>query len=68
MRLASSIRQIQKLPLLMHFVCTFLLLLSTQLMAADTEFDHFNTGFPLDGLHERVQCDSCHVSGTFKSV
>jgi hypothetical protein len=29
------------------------------------DFDHFRTGFPLSGAHERVQCEDCHVRGIF---
>lgn len=28
-----------------------------------TSFDHRNTDFPLDGAHQGVTCDSCHVTG-----
>ncbi len=30
-----------------------------------TSFDHFSTGFPLDGAHDSVECGSCHKSGVF---
>ena len=29
------------------------------------EFDHFETGYPLDGLHQNIACGDCHVSGVF---
>lgn len=28
-------------------------------------FDHFTTGFRLDGAHLAVDCESCHVAGVF---
>lgn len=28
-------------------------------------FDHVETGFPLDGRHEEVACDECHVNRVF---
>ena len=31
-------------------------------------FDHFRTGFPLTGGHERVRCESCHIRGLFKGT
>ena len=32
---------------------------------SQTTFDHFSTGFILDGAHTNVSCESCHVGGTF---
>ena len=31
-------------------------------------FDHFTTGFPLDGAHLTVDCESCHVGGVFQGT
>lgn len=31
-------------------------------------FDHFQTGFPLTGLHARIECESCHMAGIFKGT
>jgi len=31
-------------------------------------FDHMTTGFPLTGLHGRIDCESCHISGVFKGT
>lgn len=28
-------------------------------------FDHYRTGFPLDGRHGTVRCESCHGGGSF---
>jgi len=33
-----------------------------------SNFDHFTTGFPLEGAHRTVSCESCHVSGVFKGT
>ncbi|WP_284052291.1 hypothetical protein [Stakelama marina] len=30
--------------------------------------DHYRTGFPLEGGHERVPCESCHRNGVFKGT
>ncbi len=32
------------------------------------KFDHYKTGFPLTGGHERVRCESCHGRGLFKGT
>jgi hypothetical protein len=32
------------------------------------EFDHFRTGFPLTGAHERVPCEACHTGGVFEGT
>ena len=32
------------------------------------DFDHFSTGYPLSGLHVKVDCESCHVKGIFKGT
>jgi len=29
------------------------------------KYDHFATGFALDGRHEEVACDACHAGGRF---
>ncbi len=34
----------------------------------NSDFDHFTTGFRLDGAHLRVECESCHVGGVFKGT
>jgi hypothetical protein len=31
-------------------------------------FDHFSTGFPLQGSHASVACEACHVRGLFKGT
>ncbi|WP_010162401.1 MULTISPECIES: hypothetical protein [unclassified Sphingomonas] len=30
--------------------------------------DHYATGFPLEGGHERVACEDCHRGGVFKGT
>ena len=34
----------------------------------DAVADHWTTGFPLTGAHERTRCESCHVRGEFKNT
>jgi len=47
-------------------------LLSTGLPvhAADAgkSFDHYETGFPLTGRHEFIDCSSCHIASQFKGT
>lgn len=31
-------------------------------------FDHIETGFPLDGHHSNVDCESCHIGGVFDEL
>ncbi len=31
-------------------------------------FDHFTTGFPLEGAHRNVDCQRCHVGGIFQGT
>ena len=47
-----------------------LLLLAAAPAAAQQklEFDHFRTGFPLTGSHERVPCEACHTGGVFEGT
>jgi hypothetical protein len=35
---------------------------------ANSDFDHFATGFELDGKHRNVDCEACHVRGIFKGT
>ena len=32
------------------------------------KFDHYSTGFPLEGAHVTTECESCHVRGIFKGT
>jgi hypothetical protein len=34
----------------------------------NSSFDHFTTGFDLDGAHRVVDCESCHVAGVFQGT
>jgi hypothetical protein len=40
----------------------------SQAMPGTQKFDHLTTGFPLTGLHARIDCESCHMSGVFKGT
>jgi hypothetical protein len=32
----------------------------------NSKFDHNETGFPLEGVHDRIACNDCHRSGNLK--
>ena len=32
------------------------------------KFDHFTTGFPLNGVHAQTSCDGCHAQGVFRGT
>ena len=34
----------------------------------DSDFDHFKTGWPLEGAHRNADCTSCHVGGIFQGT
>lgn len=34
----------------------------------DENFEHFSTGFPLTGAHNRVDCQTCHQGSIFKGT
>jgi hypothetical protein len=38
---------------------------ATSQTAITSRFDHFTTGFRLDGAHEFGECVSCHIDGMF---
>jgi len=36
--------------------------------AISSSFDHFTTGFRLDGAHQTAECESCHVGAVFQGT
>ena len=48
--------------------CSLLRRSFTRLRLRGVPFDHFTTGFELDGMHRNVDCESCHVRGVFKGT
>ncbi|HEX5355577.1 MAG TPA: cytochrome c3 family protein [Aquabacterium sp.] len=36
--------------------------------ATNSKFEHFKTGFPLNGAHATQRCESCHSNGIFKGT
>ena len=45
-----------------------LLFISSANLLAQEPFDHFSTGFDLDGAHANVSCDGCHTGGAFEGT
>ena len=45
--------------------CLFGVLAASPLRA---EFDHYSTGFPLEGAHAQASCDSCHAQNVFRGL
>lgn len=43
-------------------------LVSAQVVHRSSDFNHMRTGFPLTGVHSRVDCETCHVGGLFKGT
>ena len=50
------------------FSIMMLMVISLPLAHAQASFDHYQTGFPLTGMHARTDCESCHVAGIFKGT
>lgn len=46
-------------------IATVLVGTATSQTAITAQFDHFTTGFRLDGAHEFGECASCHLDGMF---
>ena len=44
---------------------SLLLTLVSQESIAQSDFDHFTTGFRLEGAHRVAECESCHNDGVF---
>ena len=45
-----------------------LLLPATASAQGGESFDHLTTGFALQGAHEQVRCETCHIKGIFKGT
>ncbi|MGD8559995.1 MAG: cytochrome c3 family protein, partial [Gammaproteobacteria bacterium] len=54
----------------------FLLIFSLPVLSATfdegdgdiSSFDHLTTGFPLEGVHSTIDCESCHIGGVFEEL
>ncbi len=62
------------LGIIAPFLLTMLAFVPTPSSAAATPapitvpFDHFTTGFELDGVHRDLPCESCHLNAVFKAT
>jgi hypothetical protein len=55
--------------LVLQLVCVLLTCLGADVAAQqDAGFDHFQTGFPLEGAHRAARCTSCHLQGIFEGT
>ncbi|VAW94638.1 hypothetical protein MNBD_GAMMA22-2436, partial [hydrothermal vent metagenome] len=81
MRIFSSISalfeitgKLVKPQILLNVLQLFLIsLLISQFNNAHAEkvtnnFDHYKTGFPIDGAHKKLKCNACHQRGIFKGT
>jgi len=53
---------------LLLFLMVFNLSIFGAAEAAESSFNHDETSFPLDFVHARVNCESCHVQGVFRGT
>ena len=53
--------------ILRHLVAVLVLAIAP-LASAQQSFDHFSTGFELEGAHLNVSCDRCHTGGIFEGT
>ena len=52
----------------MNRLIALLFLLALTPTYAQQPFDHFSTGFELDGAHTNVTCERCHTGGKFEGT
>ena len=70
-RLRKSVKHRDSAQLLDHCIGVSILLLlffMAMNVRAEETFDHFSTGFPLDGAHMGVTCERCHAGGVFEGT
>ena len=75
-RLMNKIASLSLAPLTLAALAAAGLLLAPALTLAATgapspitvPFDHFSTGFELDGVHRDLPCESCHLNAVFKGT
>lgn len=51
--------------LLVTFMAVLLLAQTSVDSVAKTTFDHFTSGFRLEGAHRSAECETCHTDGMF---
>lgn len=65
--MARSLRSFLTLAVVAMVSFTAVLLWGVALsqVSISSDFDHFTTGFRLDGAHQFADCASCHIDGLF---
>jgi len=64
-----TVHGLMRTRLVLQLVCILLACLATDVAAQpDAGFDHFQTGFPLEGAHSTARCTSCHLQGIFEGT
>src|SRR5690606_4504754 len=61
-------RSISRGIFLLVFALALVLSPGGEVFAAVADFNHNTTGFPLDGPHQNLSCESCHVAAQFKGT
>ncbi len=61
-------KKIIKLLVLINSLLAPLPLIAAEATSFDKEFDHFDTGFPLEREHAEIPCQECHYQGIFSST
>ncbi len=61
-------RMIGRAPIAAMALLLSLLFVPAVAQETTRSFDHDETNFPLDFVHARVACDSCHVQGVFRGT
>ncbi|NVO05765.1 MAG: hypothetical protein HXX19_07435, partial [Rhodoferax sp.] len=64
----ARVRWRQRLALLACVLLPLLALQWAQAQQPGADFDHSSTGFVLNGRHQYVRCESCHLKGVFKGT
>ena len=57
-----------RLLLALLFCCVLAPLTVSAQTPIGSGFDHFSTGWPLEGMHRNVDCGRCHVGAVFQGT
>src|ERR1700730_10677596 len=73
-RRADSVATMTKYPRIARLIAWLPVLFMLQAFGAEKAppvtipFDHFSTGFELEGVHRELPCESCHINAIFKGT
>jgi hypothetical protein len=60
--LSGSVVPLRLTGVVYLFLCLFVLQTAgVNAVESESGFNHFSTGFPLEGAHEQAACTSCHM-------